>query len=94
MNRLVAVARRGTATGDTRFVADVTKLGDYLLCSVIGIKAGTDASLDDFQSDILNALLALGYPDKEALGALKNVPSGACLTDGFKFALRTLIPDV
>lgn len=53
--------------------------------------ASTDAPLDDTQSDILNALLALGYPDKDALDALRNLPSDACVTDGIKFALQTLM---
>jgi Holliday junction DNA helicase RuvA len=44
----------------------------------------------DAQSDILNALLALGYSDKEALAALKNMPAGSTVSDGIKFALKAL----
>jgi Holliday junction DNA helicase RuvA len=44
----------------------------------------------DAQSDILNALLALGYSDKEALAALKNMPSGSSVSDGIKYALKAL----
>ncbi len=42
------------------------------------------------QSDILNALLALGYSDKEATAALKNMPAGSTVSDGIKFALKAL----
>ena len=44
----------------------------------------------DAQSDILNALLSLGYSDKEALLALKSVPSGSGVSDGIKLALKAL----
>lgn len=44
----------------------------------------------DHSSDILNALLALGYSDKEALAALKLVPAGAGVSDGIKAALKAL----
>ncbi|MDR3480074.1 MAG: Holliday junction branch migration protein RuvA [Burkholderiaceae bacterium] len=41
-------------------------------------------------SDILNALIALGYSDKEAMLALKQVPAGAGVSDGIKLALKAL----
>jgi Holliday junction DNA helicase RuvA len=44
----------------------------------------------DAQSDILNALLALGYSDKEAVAALKNMPTGSTVSDGIKYALKAL----
>ena len=48
------------------------------------------AARDDSQADILNALLALGYSDKEATLALKNMPAGSTVSDGIKFALKAL----
>ncbi|PWF49220.1 Holliday junction branch migration protein RuvA [Massilia glaciei] len=45
---------------------------------------------NDAQSDILNALQALGYSDKEALAAIKNMPVGTTVSDGIKFALKAL----
>jgi len=45
---------------------------------------------NDASSDILNALLALGYSDKEALLALKQVPDGSSVSDGIKLALKSL----
>jgi Holliday junction DNA helicase RuvA len=44
----------------------------------------------DHASDILNALLALGYSEKEALAAVKNVPSGTGVSEGIKLALKAL----
>ena len=45
---------------------------------------------NDATSDILNALIALGYSDKEAMLALKQVPAGAGVSDGIKLALKAL----
>jgi Holliday junction DNA helicase RuvA len=44
----------------------------------------------DATSDVLNALLALGYSDKEAMLALKSVPAGTGVSDGIKMALKAL----
>jgi len=42
------------------------------------------------QADILQALLALGYNDKEAASALKALPADVGVSDGIKLALKTL----
>ncbi len=44
----------------------------------------------DDTSDIQNALLALGYNDKEASAAVKQIPPGASVSDGIRQALRLL----
>ncbi len=54
----------------------------------LGAAGGTIHS--DATSDILNALLALGYSDKEALLAMKQVPAGTGVSDGIKLALKAL----
>ncbi|MDP2783616.1 MAG: Holliday junction branch migration protein RuvA [Sulfurimicrobium sp.] len=41
-------------------------------------------------SDVLNALLALGYNDKEASWAVKQLPADAGVTDGIRQALKLL----
>ena len=41
-------------------------------------------------SDVLNALLGLGYSEKEALAALKGLPPGIPVADGIRAALKTL----
>jgi Holliday junction DNA helicase RuvA len=41
-------------------------------------------------SDILHALLALGYSDKEAVAAVKDLPEDVGVADGIKQALKVL----
>jgi Holliday junction DNA helicase RuvA len=41
-------------------------------------------------SDILNALVALGYSDREALAATKSLPEGVSVSDGIRQALKSL----
>ena len=41
-------------------------------------------------ADVVNALLALGYSEKEALGAVRGLPPGASVSEGIRAALKTL----
>lgn len=41
-------------------------------------------------SDILNALLALGYNEREAVSAMKSLPAGVGVSDGIRQALKAL----
>ena len=52
--------------------------------------AGGAHPVHDSQSDILNALLALGYSEKEGALAIKQVPAGTGVSDGIKLALKAL----
>ena len=45
---------------------------------------------NDTQGDILQALVALGYSDKEAQAALKALPPDVSVSDGIKQALKAL----
>ncbi len=58
----------------------------------LGADLGTIAGVqhNDATSDILNALVALGYSDKEATLALKQVPAGTGVSEGIKLALKAL----
>ena len=58
----------------------------------LGAELGTPGVvvLHDAQSDILSALMSLGYSDKEALAAIKNMPAGSTVSDGIKYALKAL----
>ncbi|WP_153109517.1 Holliday junction branch migration protein RuvA [Propionivibrio limicola] len=47
-------------------------------------------AVEDSQHDILNALLALGYNDREASAALKQLPAGVSTSDGIRQALKLL----
>ena len=42
------------------------------------------------RGDILNALLALGYNDKEATWAVKQIPAGSAVAEGIRQALKLL----
>lgn len=44
----------------------------------------------DAQADILQALLALGYSDKEASACLKQLPADIGVSEGIKLALKGL----
>ena len=70
------------------------KTAERLLLELKG-KLGADLGVSgtaaqDSNSDILNALLALGYSDKEAALALKQVPAGSSVSDGIRHALKAL----
>ena len=41
-------------------------------------------------SDVLHALISLGYSDKEAVNAVKQLPDGIALADGIRQALKLL----
>ena len=42
------------------------------------------------RGDILNALLGLGYNDKEASWAVKQLPAGVAVAEGIRQALKLL----
>jgi Holliday junction DNA helicase RuvA len=81
--RLVKIPGIGKKTAERLLLELKGKLG-----ADIGVVGG--AVRDDAQADVLNALLALGYSDKEALIAIKNMPAGSSVSDGIKFALKAL----
>ena len=81
--RLVKVPGIGKKTAERLLLELKGKLG-----ADIGAVAGSPR--DDAQADVLNALVALGYSDKEALLAIKNMPAGSTVYDGIKFALKAL----
>ncbi len=70
------------------------KTAERLLLELKG-KLGADlgapaAPASDAEGDILQALLALGYSDKEAGAALKALPSGVGVSEGIRLALKAL----
>lgn len=52
--------------------------------------AQTDESVITPNNDILNALLSLGYNDREAVWAIKQVPTEINVSDGIRQALKLL----
>ncbi|WP_374498253.1 Holliday junction branch migration protein RuvA [Vogesella indigofera] len=49
------------------------------------------AATPDEKSDIVNALLALGYNEKEAAAATKGLPTDVTVSDGVRLALKNLM---
>lgn len=52
--------------------------------------AGANAATADTAADIVRALVALGYSEKEAAAAGKLVPPGTGVADGIRLALKSL----
>ena len=83
VGRLVKVPGIGKKTAERLLLELKGKLADAL-------GPGQAAVVDDAQHDILNALLALGYNDKEAAAAMKQLPAGVGTADGIRQALKLL----
>ena len=81
--RLTRVPGIGKKTAERLLLELKGKLGADL--GHAGGVLHTDAS-----ADVMNALLALGYSDKEAGLAMKQVPAGAGVSEGIKLALKAL----
>lgn len=64
------------------------ELRDKLDSTVINPDQTSSAPTQD--SDIINALLSLGYNDREAGWAIKQIPSAATVSDGIRQALQLL----
>jgi Holliday junction DNA helicase RuvA len=80
--RLIKVPGIGKKTAERLLLELKGKLGPD-----IGVVASV---ANHAQTDILQALLALGYNDKEAAAALKALPKDIGVSDGIKLALRAL----
>ncbi|MEO7241422.1 MAG: Holliday junction branch migration protein RuvA [Variovorax sp.] len=70
------------------------KTAERLLLELKG-KLGADIATplhpaSDAQGDILQALVALGYSDKEAAAAIRALPKDASVSEGIRLALRAL----
>ena len=81
--RLVKVPGIGKKTAERLLLELKGKLGPDL-----GLPAAEARS--DSQTDIVQALLALGYSEREAAAALKALPPDVAVSDGIKLALKTL----
>lgn len=82
--RLVKVPGIGKKTAERLLLELKGKLGDAV---VTGAAAQVKS---DAQADILQALLALGYSDKEASACLKQLPADIGVSEGIKLALKGL----
>ncbi len=82
--RLTKVPGIGKKTAERLLLELKDKLGAELTAGV-AVNRAAPAS-----SDVLNALLSLGYNEKEARYALKQLPEGLSVSDGIRQALKSL----
>ncbi|MEK8049641.1 Holliday junction branch migration protein RuvA [Ideonella sp. DXS22W] len=84
VGRLVKVPGIGKKTAERLLLELKGKLGPELAL------AGGAAVANDAQADIVQALIALGYSEKEAGAALKTLPPDIGVSEGIKAALKAL----
>jgi holliday junction DNA helicase RuvA len=82
--RLTKIPGIGKKTAERLLLELKDKLGADLTTTV-GVFRAPPAS-----SDILHALLALGYSDREAVAAVRKLPEGLAVGDGIRQALKLL----
>ena len=80
--RLTKIHGIGKKTDERLLLELKGKLADALPSATFAV--------EDSQHDILNALLALGYNDREASAAMKQLPAGLSTSDGIRQALKLL----
>ena len=82
--RLTRVPGIGKKTAERLLLELKDKFGSDVT-QTVGVNRAPPA-----MSDIMNALLALGYSDREASAAVRQLPEGVAVADGIKQALRLL----
>ncbi len=82
--RLTKIPGIGKKTAERLLLELKDKLG-VDVTSAVGVHRAPPAS-----SDVLNALLSLGYSDREAVAAVKTLPEGVAVSDGIRQALKVL----
>jgi len=82
--RLTRIPGIGKKTAERLLLELKDKLGGEVT-AVVGVHRPPPVT-----ADVLNALLALGYSDKEAVRAVKQLSEGVAVADGIKQALKVL----
>jgi Holliday junction DNA helicase RuvA len=83
LGRLIKIPGIGKKTAERLLLELKGKLADATGVSL-------HAAVDDAKQDISNALLALGYNEKEAAAAMKQLPADIGTSDGIRAALKLL----
>jgi Holliday junction DNA helicase RuvA len=83
VGRLIKVPGIGKKTAERLLLELKGKLADATGVSL-------PVAVDDAKQDISNALLALGYNEKEAAAAMKQLPADVGTADGIRQALKLL----
>ena len=81
--RLTKIPGIGKKTAERLLLELKGKLAEPQAGAAGGAATGTG-------DDVLNALVALGYSEKEALAAVKGLPPGVAVADGIRAALKAL----
>ena len=82
--RLTKIPGIGKKTAERLLLELKDKLGAELTTSV-GVHRAKPAT-----SDVMHALLALGYSEREAVAAVKELPDSVAVSDGIRQALKLL----
>jgi len=82
--RLTKIPGIGKKTAERLLLELKDKLGADLT-SAVGVNRPAPVS-----ADVMHALLALGYSDREATNAVKQLPEGIAVSDGIRQALKLL----
>jgi Holliday junction DNA helicase RuvA len=82
--RLVKVPGIGKKTAERLLLELKGKLGANMVGVVSSGQPPTSSN------DVMNALLALGYSEKEAAHAMRQLPAGLTVSDGIRQALKLL----
>jgi holliday junction DNA helicase RuvA len=84
--RLVRIPGIGKKTAERLML----ELRDKLPDNMVATDLGNVPSAARNDNDVLNALLSLGYNDREVSWAVKQLPAGVAVSDGIRQALRLL----
>jgi len=95
VNELAAAVARQDGSRLTKVPGIGKKTAERLLLELkgrLGADLGAAASTpaDDTSSDIVQALIALGYSERDAVAALKALPADVGVGEGIKLALKAL----
>jgi Holliday junction DNA helicase RuvA len=82
--RLTRIPGIGKKTAERLLLELKDKLGVELTATLAAARPAPATS------DVLRALLALGYSEKESVGAVKQLPEGLSVSDGIRQALKLL----
>ena len=66
------------------------ELKGKLVPAIAGASGGAPAAIGDAPTDILRALLALGYSEREAATAMRSIPAGTGVSEGIRLALQAM----
>ena len=86
--RLTKVPGIGKKTAERLLLELRDRLPKTLAAGSTRVGAGDTAN--DTLADIMNALLALGYNEREALSAMKGLAADVSVSDGIRAALKLL----